>query len=160
MKFRKKGTALFIAAITVLCVGTTAFAAERFNIGCIDDSSIILGTSGEKEADGIAKISLDMGDTWIAQSEYVPSESPADCWTYEEYKAYAEKAANGLMEMYTAGEPELTEEDIHAWKENAEQMLAFIDAGGKVSKNAMGTDSEIIISGLDNTVIESVTEKQ
>ena len=51
MKFRKKGTALFIAAITVLCVGTTAFAAEKFNIGCIDDSSIILGTSSEKEAD-------------------------------------------------------------------------------------------------------------
>ena len=64
------------------------------------------------------------------------------------------------MEMYAAGEPELTEEDIHAWKENAVQMLAFIDAGGKVSKNAMGTDSEIIISGLDNTVIESVTEKK
>ena len=33
MKFRKKGTALFIAAITVLCVGTTAFAAERFASG-------------------------------------------------------------------------------------------------------------------------------
>lgn len=38
-------------------------------------------------------------------------------------------------------------------------MLAFIEAGGKVSKNVMGTDSEIISSGLDNTVIESVTEK-
>lgn len=159
MKFRKKGTALFIAAITVLCVGTTAFAAERFNIGCIDDSSIILGTSGEKEADGIAKISLDMGNTWIAQSEYVSSESPADCWIYEEYKAYAEKVSNGLMEMYAAGEPELTEEDIRAWKENAVQMLAFIDAGGKVSKNVIGTDIEIIISGLDSTVIENVTEK-
>lgn len=86
MKFRKKGTALFIAAITVLCVGTTAFAAEKFNIGSINDSSIILGTSSEKEADGIAKISLDMGNTWIAQSEYVSSESPADCWMYEEYR--------------------------------------------------------------------------
>lgn len=51
MKFRKKGTALFIAAITVLCLGTTAFAAEKFNIGSINDSSIILGTSSEKEAD-------------------------------------------------------------------------------------------------------------
>ena len=159
MKFRKKGTALFIAAITVLCVGTTAFAAEKFNIGSINDSSIILGTSSEKEADGIAKISLDMGNTWIAQSEYVSSESPADCWMYEEYKAYAEKVANGIMEMYAAGEPDLTEEDIRAWKENEVQMLAFIDAGGKVSKNVIGTDIEIIISGLDSTVIENVTEK-
>ena len=155
----KKGTALFIAAITVLCVGTTAFAAEKFNIGSINDSSIILGTSSEKEADGIAKISLDMGNTWIAQSEYVSSESPADCWMYEEYKAYAEKVANGIMELYAAGEPDLTEEDIRAWKENEVQMLAFIDAGGKVSKNVIGTDSEIIISGLDSTVIENVTEK-
>ena len=100
-----------------------------------------------------------MGNTWIAQSEYVHSESPADCWIYEEYKAYAEKVSNGLMEMYAAGEPELTEEDIRAWKENAVQMLAFIDAGGKVSKNVIGTDIEIIISGLDSTVIENVTEK-
>ena len=63
------------------------------------------------------------------------------------------------MEMYAAGEPDLTEEDIRAWKENEVQMLAFIDAGGKVSKNVMGTDSEIIISGLDNTVIKSITDK-
>lgn len=159
MKFGKKGTALFIAAITVLCVGTTAFAAEKFNIGSINDSSVILGTSGEKEADGVAKISLDMGNTWIAQSEYMSSERPTDCWTYEEYKAYAEKVANGLMEMYAAGEPGLTEEDIRAWKEDAVQMLAFIDAGGKVSKNVIGADSEIMISGLDSAVIESVTEK-
>ena len=159
MKFKKKGTAFFIAAIAVLCMGTTAFAAGAFNIESINDSSIVIGTSGEKEADGIAKISFDMGNTWVAQSEYASPDNSGDYWTYEEYKAYAEKVTNGLMEMYAAGEPGLTEEDIRGWKEDAVQMLAFIDGGGKVSKNAIGTDSEIMISGLDSSVIESVTEK-
>ena len=159
MKFKKKGTALFIAAITVLCMGTTAFAAGAFNIESINDSSVVIGTSGEKEANGIAKISFDMGNTWVAQSEYVSPDNSGEYWTYEEYQAYAEKVANGLMEMYAAGEPGLTEEDICSWKEDAVQMLAFIDAGGKVSKNVIGTDSEIIISSLDSSVIESITEK-
>lgn len=159
MKFKKKGIAFFIAAIAVLCMGTTAFAAGAFNIESINDSSVVIGTSGEKESDGIAKISFDMGNTWVAQSEYVSPDNSGDYWTYEEYKAYAEKVTNGLMEMYAAGEPGLTEEDIRGWKEDAVQMLAFIDAGGKVSKNAIGTDSEIMISGLDSSVIESVTEK-
>lgn len=159
MKFKKKGTALFIAAITVLCMGTTAFAAGAFNIESINDSSVVIGTSGEKEADGIAKISFDMGNTWVAQSENVSPDNSGEYWTYEEYQTYAEKVANGLMEMYAAGEPGLTEEDIREWKEDAVQMLAFIDAGGKVSKNVIGTDSEIIISSLDSSVIESITEK-
>lgn len=157
--FKKKGTAFFIAAIAVLCMGTTAFAAGAFNIESINDSGVVTGTSGEKESGGIAKISFDMGNTWVAQSEYVSPDNSGDYWTYEEYKAYAEKVTNGLMEMYAAGEPGLTEEDIHGWKEDAVQMLAFIDAGGKVSKNAIGTDSEIMISGLDSSVIESITEK-
>lgn len=159
MKFKKKGTALFIAAITVLCMGTTAFAAGAFNIESINDSSVVIGTSGEKEADGIAKISFDMGNTWVVQSEYVSPDNSGEYWTYEEYQTYAENVANGLMEMYAAGEPGLTEEDIRDWKEDAVQMLAFIDAGGKVSKNVIGTDSEIIISSLDSSVIESITEK-
>lgn len=159
MKFRKKGTAFFIAVITVLGMGTTAFAAGPFNIQSINGSNVVIGKSGDKEADGIAKISFDMGSTWGAQSGYVSPDNSEDYWTYEEYKAYAEKAANGLMQMYAAGEPGLTEEDIRGWKEHAVQMLAFIEAGGKVSKNAIGTDREIMISGLDSSVIESITEK-
>lgn len=160
MKFRKKSTAFLAAVMMVLCMGTTVFAAEAFNLESVNDSNVVIGTSAEKEADGIAKISFDMGNTWEAQSEYVSSENSRDYWTYEEYKAYAEMVINDLMEMYTAGEPELTEEDIHNCKEEAAQMLAFIEAGGKVSQNAIGTDSEIMISGLDSSVMESITEKK
>ena len=159
MKSKKKSTALLAAAITVLCMGTTAFAAEAFNIGSINDSNVVIGTNAEKEADGIAKISFDMGNTWEPQSEYVSPENTGDYWTYEEYKAYAEVVVNGLEEMYSAGEPGLTEEDIRDCKEHVAQMLAFIEAGGKVSQNAIDADSEIMISGLDSSVIESITEK-
>ena len=159
MKFKKKSTALLAAVVTVLCMGTTAFAAGAFNIESINDSNVVIGTNAEKEADGIAKISFDMGNTWEAQSKYVSLENSGDYWTYEEYKAYAEMVTNGLVEMYTAGEPGLTEEDIRDYKEYVVQMLAFIEAGGKVSKNAIETDSEIMISGLDSSVIGSVTEK-
>lgn len=158
MKFKKKSTALLAAVITVLCMGTTAFAAGAFNIESINDSNVVIGTNAEKEADGIAKISFDMGNTWEAQSKYVSLENSGDYWTYEEYKAYAEMVTNGLVEMYAAGEPGLTEEDIRDYKEHVVQMLAFIEAGGKVSKNAIGTDSEIMISGLDSSVIGSITE--
>lgn len=159
MKFTKKGIALSAAAMTVLCMGTTAFAAVTLNIERVNDSSVVIGTNAEKEADGIARISFDMGDTWEPQSEYVSPENTGDYWTYEAYKAYAEMVTNGLEEMYAAGEPGLTEEDIRACKEGFAQMLAFIKAGGKVSQDAIGADSEIMTSCLDGSVIERVTEK-
>lgn len=162
MGIKKKGAALLLVATMVLGLGTTAFAATNLaNVETISDNIIVIGKDAEKEADGIAKISLDMGNTWIAESEYLSSdEKSVDYWTYEEYKSHAEIVESGLVKMLAVGEPDLTEADIYAWQEHAAQMLAFIEAGGKVSKNSTEADSEIMISGFDSCVVETMTEKK
>lgn len=138
MGIKKKGAALLLAATMVLGLGTTAFAATNLaNVETISDNIIVIGKDAEKEADGIAKISLD-----------------------EEYKSHAEIVESGLVKMLAVGEPDLTEADIYAWQEHAAQMLAFIEAGGKVSKNSTEADSEIMISGFDSCVVETMTEKK
>ena len=83
-----------------------------------------------------------------------------DYWTYEEYKSYAETVESSLVKMLADGEPDLTEADIHAWQEHAAQTLAFIEAGGKVSQNTTGADSELMISGFDSSAVETIIEKQ
>ena len=149
MGIKKKGAALLLAATNLA------------NVETISDNIIVIGKDAEKEADGIAKISLDMGNTWIAESEYLSSdEKSVDYWTYEEYKSHAEIVESGLVKMLAVGEPDLTEADIYAWQEHAAQMLAFIEAGGKVSKNSTEADSEIMISGFDSCVVETMTEKK
>lgn len=160
MGIKKKGAALLVAATMVSALGTTAFAAVNLaNIETMSDNIVVLGKDAEKETDGIAKISLDMGNTWITESEYLSSdEKSVDYWTYEEYKSYAETVESGLAKMLAAGEPDLTEADIRAWQEYTAQTLAFIEAGGKISKNTAGTDSEIMISGFDSSVVETTTE--
>ncbi len=151
-----------IAATMVLGLGTTAFAAANLaNIETMSDNIVVIGKDAEKEADGIAKISLDTGNTWIAESEYLSSdEKSVDYWTYEEYKSYAETVESGLVKMLAAGEPDLTEADIHAWREHAAQTLAFIEAGGKISKNSTEADSEIMVSGFDSSLVGTMTEKK
>lgn len=160
MSIKAKGAALLFAATMVLGVGTTVFAASNLSsVETINDNVVVIGRNSEKEADGIAKASLDMGNTWITESEYLSAdEKSVDYWTYEEYKSYAETVKRGLVKMVVSGEPNLTEADIHAWQEHAEQTLAFIEAGGKVSKNSTGADSELMISGFDSSAVETITE--
>ena len=160
MGIKAKSAALLFAATMVLGLGTTAFATSNLaSVKTINDNVVVIGRDSEKEADGIAKVSLDMGITWITESEYLSSdEKSVDYWTYEEYKSYAETVENGLVKMLAAGEPDLTEADIHAWKEHAAQTLAFIEAGGKVSKNSTGVDSELMISGFGSSAVETITE--
>ena len=160
MGIKTKGAALLFAATMVLGLGTTAFATSNLaSVETINDNIVVIGRDAEKEADGIAKVSLDMGDTWIAESEYLSSdEKSVDYWTYEEYKSYAETVESGLVKMLAAGEPDLTEADIHTWQEHTAQTLAFIEAGGKVSKNSTEADSELMISGFDSCLVETITE--
>ena len=160
MGIKEKGAALLFAATMVLGLGTTAFATSNLaSVETINDNVVVIGRDSEKEADGIAKVSLDMGNTWIAESEYrFPDEKSVDYWTYEEYKSYAETVKSSLVKILADGEPDLTEADIHAWQEHVEQMLAFIEAGGKVSKNSTGADSELMISGFDSSAVETITE--
>lgn len=162
MSIKKKGAALLFAAAMALGLGTTAFAAASLaSVETMSDNIVVIGKDAEKEADGIAKISLDMGNTWIAESEYLSSdEKSVDYWTYEEYKSYAETVESSLVKMLTAGEPDLTEADIHAWQEYTTQTLAFIEAGGKIFQNTAGTDSEIMISGFDSALVDTTTEKK
>lgn len=161
MSIKTKGAALLFAATMVLGLETTAFAANLTSVETASDNIIVLGRDAEKEADGIAKISLDMGNTWIAESEYFsPDEKSVDYWTYEEYKSYAERVESDLVKMLAAGEPDLTEADILAWQEDTAQTLAFIKAGGKISKNSTETDGEFIISGFDSSVIEITGEQK
>ena len=160
MGIKEKGAALLFAATMVLGLGTTAFATSNIaNVETINDNVVVIGRDSEKEADGIAKVSLDMGNTWIAESEYrFPDEKSVDYWTYEEYKSYAETVESSLVKILADGEPDLTEADIHAWKEHAAQTLAFIKAGGKVSQNSTRADSELMISGFDSSAVETITE--
>ena len=160
MGIKAKGAALLFAATMVLGLGTTVFAASNLaSVETINDNIVVIGRDSEKEADGIAKVSLDMGITWITESEYLSSdEKSVDYWTYEEYKSYAETVEGSLVKMLASGEPDLTEADIYAWKEHAAQTLAFIKAGGKVSINSTGADSELMISGFDSSAVETITE--
>ena len=160
MGIKEKGAALLFAATMVLGLGTTAFAISNIaNVETINDNVIVIGRDSEKEADGIVKVSLDMGNTWIAEREYrFPDEKSVDYWTYEEYKSYAETVESSLVKMLADGEPDLTEADIHACQEHAAQTLAFIEAGGKVSQNSTEADSELMISGFDSSVVETITE--
>lgn len=160
MGIEAKGAALLFAATMVLGLGTTVFAASNLaSVETINDNIVVIGRDSEKEADGIAKVSLDMGNTWIAESEYLSSdEKSVDYWTYEEYKSYAETVESNLVKILADGEPDLTEADIHAWQEHAAQTLAFIEAGGKVSQNSTGADSELMISGFDSAAVETITE--
>lgn len=161
MNLRKKVIAPFAIAMTLLCVGTTVFAASELNIESINDNRVVLGKDADKEADGIAKISFDMGKTWVTESEYIRSENMStEFWGYDEYKSYAETVEKDLLEMLAAGEPDLTNEDIAAWKENTMQTLEFINAGGKISKNTIGEDIQFKISNVDSSLIESISEKK
>lgn len=52
----------------------------------------------------------------------------------------------------------MTEADIHAWQEHTTQILAFIEAEGKVSKNSTRADSEFMIFGFDSSAVETIIE--
>ena len=98
--------------------------------------NIIFGKDGTKEVDSVSKISINLGKIWINEEEILSYENPLiEFWTYEEYKSYAQTVDNNLMEMLIAGEPDLIEEDIISWKMDTAQLLDFIKAGGKISKN-------------------------
>lgn len=157
MRNKKKDFIILVAIITTLCMGTTAFAANALNISSTSDDSIILGLDAGKETDGTNKISFDMGETWVSQNVAVHSDySSTDYWTYEEYKTYVETVEKELMEMFAAGESNLTMENIRAWQEEATQTLSLIADGGKIAKNTIDEDSQFMIS--DSNDMTSITE--
>ena len=161
MSIKIKGAALLFVATTVLGLGTSAFATNLTSVETSKDNIIVLGKDAEKEADGIAKISFDMGETWIAQSDYFPSdEKSEDYWTYDEYKSYAETVEKDLIQMLADREPYLSETDILTWQEDTEQTLELIKAGGMISKNSIETDDTLVISGFDNSFVEITGEKK
>lgn len=120
----------------------------------------MLGKDAEKELDGIAKVSFDMGKTWVTQNDATHSKNlSTEFWTYDEYEAYAKAVEKDLVEMLTANEPNLTQEDVEDWKAETSKMLKFIKAGGEISKNILDEDSELVISS-NSTVIEIQKEKK
>lgn len=164
MKRQKKVLVPALVAIAVLACGTlTAFAAtDTLNIGISreDESSIILGKDAEKEPDGIAKVSFDLGKTWLNHDEAMPSDnSEIEYWAYAEYQTYAETVEQDFLEMLNNGEPGVTQEDIQSWQEEAAQVLELIKAGGKVAKNTAGEDCQLMVSALDSSIVGTTSEK-
>lgn len=158
MRTGKRTIALAITLITILGLGMTV-NATNLNLETSHDSNIILGKEAEKETDEIAKVSYDMGETWIPQNENAYYEvSSTDYWTYDDYKVYCETVENDLIEMLANGEPNLSIEDINEWRENSIQQLEYIKLGGKIYKNNTDEDTSLIISGADSSMIENTKE--
>lgn len=158
MRTGKRTIALAVTLITGLGLGMTVNAAN-LNLGTSHDSNIILGKEAEMETDGIAKVSYDMGETWIPQNgNAYYEESSTDYWSYDDYKVYCETVENDLIEMLANGEPNLSIEDINEWRENSIQQLEYIKLGRKIYKNNTDEDTPLIISGTDSSMIENTKE--
>ena len=167
MQLKKKGiTSLFAAVAILSCITITAFAANTIpvNVETIrenEKNNIIITKDAEKEPDGISKVSADMGQTWMNEVEFTKlnsADSGTEYWTIEEYKVYAAQVDNDLVNMLADGEPELTQADIDTWRIETAQMLKFIKNGGKVSKDMKLEDSQLMISGMDNSLIDTITD--
>ena len=79
MKSQKKVILSALLTMAILTCGTltaVAASAESPNIETAQEteSCIILGKDAEKEPDGIAKVSFDLGKTWLSESEALYSE--------------------------------------------------------------------------------------
>lgn len=123
-------------------------------------SCIILGKDAAKEPDGVAKVSFDLGNTWLTESEALYSEAvEVEYWTFDEYQSYAKTVEQNLTEMLANNESDLSEEDIQSWRQTSAQVLEFIKSGGKVSKNTVSEDSQLMVSALDNSLVGKVSEK-
>lgn len=169
MKSKKKGVVSLLAATAILACGTvTVFAASEnavpTNVGIVQEnerSNIILGKDADKELDGIAKVSLDMGQTWISEAEFKKlnsADSNTQYWTFDEYKAYAAQVESDLTDMIVAGEPDVTQADIDAWRIDTAKMLEFIKNGGKASKDIACEDSQLMISAYNSFSIGTLTD--
>jgi hypothetical protein len=165
MKCQKKVVFPALLIMAILSVGTlTAFAAST-NVPNIEatqeaGSCIILGKDAAKEPDGVAKVSFDLGNTWLTESEALYSEAvEVEYWTFDEYQSYAKTVEQNLTEMLANNEPDLSEEDIQSWRQTSAQFLEFIKSGGKVSKNTVNEDSQLMVSALDNSLVGKASEK-
>ena len=165
MKCQKKVILLALLTMAILTCGTltaVAASAEPLNIETAQEteSCIILGKDAEKELDGIAKVSFDLGKTWLSESEALYSEVvEVEYWTFNEYQSYAKTVEQDLTEMIANNEPDLSEEDIQSWRQTSAQILEFIKNGGKVSKNTVSEDSQLMVSALDNSLVKKTSEK-
>ena len=118
MKSQKKVILSALLTMAILTCGTltaVAASAESPNIETAQEteSCIILGKDAEKEPDGIAKVSFDLGKTWLSESEALYSEVvEVEYWTFNEYQSYAKTVEQDLTEMLANNEPDLSEEDI------------------------------------------------
>ncbi|MBQ2887854.1 MAG: hypothetical protein IJE29_02885 [Firmicutes bacterium] len=165
MKCQKKVVFPALLIMALLSVGTlTAFAASTDvpNVGATQEAGncIILGKDAAKEPDGVAKVSFDLGNTWLTESEALYSEAVnVEYWTFDEYQSYAKIVEQNLTEMLANNEPDLSEEDIQSWRQTSAQVLEFIKSGGKVSENTVSEDSQLMVSALDNSLVEKASEK-
>ena len=165
MKCQKKVILPALLTMAILTCGTltaVAASAESPNIETTQEavSCIILGKDAEKEPDGIAKVSFDLGNIWLTESEALYSEAvEVEYWTFDEYQSYAKTVEQDLTEMLANNEPDLSEEDIQSWRQTSAQVLEFIKNGGKVLKNTVSEDSQLMVSALDNSLVEKASEK-
>ncbi len=141
MKYQKKMIVPALALAVMLCGTITVFAAS-------DNPANVESFQEQGESAVVWDI-----------EQLLPEKDENEYRTYDEYKVYAENIERGLAEMFAAGEPDLSPEDIQSWHDKTAEMLDFIKSGGRLSKNMIDGDSPLMISSFDSSLVESYSEK-